>query len=352
MNFMLLISWRLQNLLLITPPFYNYSLAFIFDFFGGLFLIDLLSHLTEIYMQQKKIVVVGSCNTDMVIKADRLPIPGETVLGGTFFMNPGGKGANQAVAAARMGGRVTFISKTGNDVFGKQSVVLYNAEDIKTDYIFSDPSNPSGVALITVDSFGENCIVVASGANASLCPADIDKAAPEIESCDLVLMQLEIPVNTVEYVAEMANRKNIKVILNPAPARALSDQLLKNTYIIVPNRSEAEILSGIKVTDRESARQAADIISAKGVSIVVITLGSQGALIKDHEEYHFVDAVKVDALDTTAAGDVFCGTLCVGLSEGRSILDAVKMAAKASAITVTRMGAQSSIPHRAELQTI
>lgn len=303
-------------------------------------------------MQGKKIVVVGSCNTDMVIKADRLPIPGETVLGGTFFMNPGGKGANQAVSAARMGGNVTLISKTGNDVFGKQSMMLYDSENIKTDYIFSDPNNPSGVALITVDSNGENCIVVASGANANLFPADIEKAYAEIENSDLVLMQLEIPIDTVEYVAEIASKKNIKVILNPAPARALSDNLLKNLYIIIPNRSEAEILSGIKVTDLEKARQAADIISAKGVNIVVVTLGSEGALIKDFDEYHFVEAVKVDAMDTTAAGDVFCGSVCVGLAEGKSILDSVKMAARAAAITVTRMGAQSSIPYRSELSSL
>lgn len=303
-------------------------------------------------MQSKKIVVVGSCNTDMVIKADRLPIPGETILGGIFFMNPGGKGANQAVSAARMGGNVTLISKTGNDVFGKQSVMLYTAENIKTDYIYSDPKHPSGVALITVDSYGENCIVVASGANAYLSPSDIDKASSEIESSDLVLMQLEIPIETVEYVAEMANRKGIKVILNPAPARALSDNLLKHLYIIIPNKSEAEILSGIRVSDIESAKQAADIISAKGVGIVVITLGSQGALIKDNNEYHFVEAFKVDAVDTTAAGDTFCGTVCVGLSEGRSILDSVKLAARAAAITVTRMGAQTSIPYRSELSSL
>jgi len=303
-------------------------------------------------MQSKKIVVVGSCNTDMVIKADRLPIPGETILGGTFFMNPGGKGANQAVAAARMGGNVTLISKTGNDVFGKQSVMLYATENIKTDFIYSDPKHPSGVALITVDSNGENCIVVASGANAYLNPSDIDKATAEIESSDLVLMQLEIPIETVEYVAGMANRKGIKVILNPAPARTLSDNLLKQLYIIIPNKSEAEILSGIKVCDIESAKQAADIISAKGVDIVVITLGSQGALIKEYNEFLFVEAVKVDALDTTAAGDTFCGAVCVGLSEGRTILDAVKLAARAAAITVTRMGAQASIPYRSELSSL
>jgi ribokinase len=300
-------------------------------------------------MESKKIVVVGSCNTDMVIKADRLPVPGETILGGTFFMNPGGKGANQAVAASRMGGAVTLISKTGNDVFGKQSVMLYTAESIKTDYIFSDPKHPSGVALITVDSYGENCIVVASGANAYLTPQDINKAIAEIEGCDLILMQLEIPLETVEYVAELASKKGVKVILNPAPARALSDNLLKNLYIIVPNRSEAEILSGIKVADIESAKLAADIISAKGVDIVVITLGSQGALIKEYDTYHFVEAFPVEAVDTTAAGDTFCGSVCVGLSEGLSILDSVKMAAKAAAITVTRMGAQTSIPYRSEL---
>lgn len=303
-------------------------------------------------MQSKKIVVVGSCNTDMVIKADRLPVPGETILGGTFFMNPGGKGANQAVAAARLGGNVTLISKTGNDVFGKQSVMLYNTENIKTDYIYSDSRHPSGVALITVDSQGENCIVVASGANAYLTPSDIDKASAEIENSDLVLMQLEIPIETVEYVAEMANKKGIKVILNPAPARALSNNLLKNVYIIIPNKNEAEILSGIKVSDIESAKQAADIISAKGVDIVVITLGSQGALIKEYAEYHFVEAYKVDALDTTAAGDTFCGSVCVGLSEGRSILNSVKFAARAAAITVTRMGAQASIPYRSELSSL
>ena len=300
----------------------------------------------------KKIVVVGSCNTDMVIKADRLPVPGETILGGTFFMNPGGKGANQAVAAARMGGNVTLISKTGNDVFGKQSVMLYTAENIKTDYIFSDPKHPSGVALITVDAQGENCIVVASGANASLSPSDIDKASAEIESSDLILMQLEIPIETVEYVAEKAQKKDIKVILNPAPARALSDNLLKNLYIIIPNKSEAEILSGIKVTDIESAKIAANIISSKGVNIVVITLGSQGALIKEYDDFLFVDALKVEALDTTAAGDTFCGAVCVGLSEGKSILESVKLAARAAAITVTRMGAQSSIPYRSELSSL
>ena len=285
----------------------------------------------------------------MVIKADRLPIPGETVIGGTFLMNAGGKGANQAVAAARQGGKVTFISKTGNDVFGKQSVELYNSEGINTDFIFSDPKNPSGVALIMVDSHGENCIAVASGANGNLTPADIEKAKAEIETADFVLMQLEIPIETVEYAAALAYKKAIPVILNPAPARTLSDKLLKCLYLVTPNETEAEILSGIKVFDWESAKQAANVISAKGVENVVITMGSMGAFIKERDQYYAVEASKVKAVDTTAAGDCFSGTLCVGLSEGKSILEAVKTASKVSAITVTRMGAQSSIPYRNEM---
>jgi ribokinase len=303
-------------------------------------------------MQPGKIIVIGSSNTDMVIQSDRLPNPGETIIGGDFLMNPGGKGANQAVAAARMGGHVTFISKTGNDLFGKQSMDHYNAEGINTEYIFSDPKNHSGIALITVDANGENCIVVASGANASLSPSDIESARAEIESCALVLMQLEIPIETVEYAAEMANQKGIRVILNPAPARALSDKLLRGLYILIPNTNEAEILSGIQVTDWESARKAANALSARGVKNVVITLGSLGALIKEGNEYYTVQATKVTAVDTTAAGDTFCGTLCVGLSEGKSIVDSVAIASKASALAVTRMGAQSSIPYRSELSSL
>lgn len=303
-------------------------------------------------MRTKKIIVIGSCNTDMVIKSDRLPIPGETVIGGTFLMNAGGKGANQAVAAARQGGNVTFVSKTGNDVFGKQSVELYNSEGINTDYIFSDPKNPSGVALIMVDSHGENCIVVASGANGNLMPSDIEKTKNELEAADFVLMQLEIPIETVEYAAAVASKKGIPVILNPAPARTLSGKLLKCLYLVTPNETEAEILSGIKVFDWESAKQAANVISTKGVENVVITMGSMGAFIKEKNQYAIVEATKVDAVDTTAAGDCFSGTLVVGLSEGKTILESVRTACKASAIAVTRMGAQASIPFRNELSLL
>jgi len=301
-------------------------------------------------MNSRNIVVVGSSNTDVVVKTERLPVPGETVLGNSFMMNPGGKGANQAVAASRLGGNVTFITKTGNDLFGRQSIELFTEENINTNFIFSDSNHPSGVALIMVDSLGENCIVVASGANMSLSSSDIKKASNAFEQAGILLMQLEIPMQTVEYTAKMAFDKGIKVILNPAPAAYLKEDLYKCLYAIVPNKTEAEILSGIKVSDIDSAKRAADIIASKGVNIVVVTLGSKGALIKEGNEYNYIEAERVEAVDTTAAGDTFCGALSVALSEGLSIVEAVKLANKASAITVTREGAQNSIPYRNEIQ--
>lgn len=296
-----------------------------------------------------KIVVIGSSNTDMVVKSERIPVPGETILGGTFMMNPGGKGANQAVAAARLGGNVTFIAKAGNDIFGRQAVEGYKKDGINTGFIFTDAENPSGVALITVDSKGENCIVVAPGANASLDRADIDIAREEIENAGIVLMQLETPMDTVCYAAEMAAAKGIKVVLNPAPAAMLPDKLLENLYMLIPNETEAEILSGVKVTDCESACRAASVISSKGVDIVVVTMGSRGALVKSGGDFYEVPSVKVKAVDTTAAGDTFCGALCVALSEGRDIADAVRFANKCASVSVTRMGAQASVPYRREI---
>lgn len=298
----------------------------------------------------KKIVIIGSSNTDMVVKSSKLPVPGETVLGGDFAMNPGGKGANQAVAAARLGGDVTFICKVGNDMFGKQAIALYEKEGIDISQVSTDDKCQSGVALITVDSTGENCIAVASGANGTLSPSDIDKAAGVINKADLVLMQLETPLDTVEYAAELASRNGIKVILNPAPAQTIPDKLLRSLYMIVPNTTEAELLSGKKIDSWESACNAAKIIADKGVKIVIITLGAMGALVLDNGEYHKAEVQKIDAVDTTAAGDTFCGALCVALSEGLSIMDAVTFANKASGISVSRMGAQPSIPKREELE--
>lgn len=295
------------------------------------------------------IVVVGSSNTDMVIKAGRLPAPGETVLGGTFMMTAGGKGANQAVAAARLGGNVVFIAKTGDDIFGKQAIDLFKQEGIDTGHIIPDSENPSGVALITVDANGENCIVVASGANAALKPADLQKAKHIIENAALVLIQLEIPVETVGYVVNLAAENGVKVVLNPAPAALLPDELLRKIAIITPNETEAGLLSGIKVTNRESAEAAARLLAAKGIETVIVTMGAEGALLLHDGMCHFFEAPVCNAIDTTAAGDVFNGALAVALFNGKSILEAVPFAIRAASVSVGRMGAQSSAPYLHEL---
>jgi ribokinase len=300
-------------------------------------------------MKKPAITVIGSSNTDMVIKADHLPIPGETILGGTFFMNPGGKGANQAVAAARLGGEVNFICKTGDDIFGRQSLRIFNEEGINTSFLISDPAYPSGVALITVDKNAENCIVVASGANATLSPTDLLQARDMIAQSSIILMQLEIPLETVSYVAAMAYEKNIPVILNPAPAFTLPDELLSTISILTPNKTEAEMLSGIRVHDIESAKEAANKINARGVKTVIITLGNKGVLILNKNLFTHIPAIPVTAVDTTAAGDTFNGALVVALSQGEDILLATAFACKAAAISVTRIGAQASIPYRREV---
>lgn len=302
-------------------------------------------------MNSPTIVVVGSTNTDMVIKASHLPQPGETILGGTFFMSAGGKGANQAVAAARLGGSVLFIAKTGYDIFGKQSIELFEKEGIDISGIQRDHYQPSGVALITVDDKGENCIVVAPGANAALTPGDVDEAKEKIENASLLLVQLETPIETVEHVADIALSKKIKFVLNPAPAAKLSDELLKKISIITPNQKEAEMLTGIKVSDQSSAKQAANFLHDKGIETVIITMGAMGAFVFHENKYSMIPGHKVNVVDTTAAGDVFNGALVVALSEGKSMEEAVAFACKASAISVTRLGAQASAPDRKEVET-
>jgi len=301
-------------------------------------------------MNPSSIVVIGSTNTDMVIMSDHLPAPGETILGGNFFMNPGGKGANQAVAAQRLGGNVTFIAKTGNDIFGERSVRLFKEEGINTDFLLTDPVNPSGVALITIDKNAENTIVVASGANATLSSADIEPATAVIKNAAIVLMQLEIPLDTVLYAAEIAATNGAKVILNPAPACPLPDALFQHISIITPNETEAEMLSGIRVTDIESARTAAMALRNKGVDTVIITLGAKGAFISNADMEMLMPSPVVKAVDTTAAGDVFNGALAVALAEGWALANAVNFGCRAAAISVTRLGAQAAAPYRHEIK--
>jgi ribokinase len=302
-------------------------------------------------MNKSSIVVIGSTNTDMVIKTTRLPSPGETVLSGDFFMNPGGKGANQAVAAARLGGSVTFVTKTGKDLFASQAKQLLEKEGIATDYVFTDERLSSGVALIMVDQRGENCIAVASGANASLSSSDIEKSAKKIIEAELILLQLEISIETVVFAAELASSHRVKVILNPAPAQQLPANLLKNVHTLTPNRKEAGMLTGITIAenDEDAAMQAAVILHEMGPDQVIITLGSRGALLYSNGEHIFVRAPEVHALDSTAAGDVFNGALAVAMTGGQSVKTAVTFACKAAALSVTRLGAQASAPYLREL---
>ncbi len=295
------------------------------------------------------IVVIGSANTDMVVKTSRFPEPGETIIGGDFFMFPGGKGANQAVAAARLGGKVSFISKVGADVFGTQSKEGFIQENINIDHLITDPNHPSGVALITVNAEGENEIVVASGANAHLTPKDIDQASSLIASANIILTQLEIPIKTVGYLIQLSKDLDKKLILNPAPAQSLEDESLDGLYCITPNQTEAELITGIKVDSKEQANQAANYLLEKGVKHVVITMGPHGSFYKSKTEQFFIKADTVKAIDTTAAGDVYNGALATGLSVGRSWRDAIILATKAAGISVTRMGAQASAPMLEEI---
>lgn len=300
-------------------------------------------------MNKRRIVVIGSTNMDMVVKTTHIPVPGETVLGGAFLMNPGGKGADQAVSVARLGGEVTFISRVGNDVFGKQSTQAFEEEGIDTSGVIEDHHAPSGVALITVDETGENSIVVASGANLNLSPEDVGSYLKKIPDVGIILMQLEIPMETVKFAARYAAAQGIMLILNPAPSNSQVSELFPLIDIITPNSNEAEMLTGIAVTDLPSARRAAEKLFQQGVKHVAITLGANGAVLFNHEGFSVIPATKVEAIDTTAAGDVFNGALALAIAEEKDLISAIHFACQAASITATRMGAQSSIPYRKEL---
>jgi ribokinase len=295
-----------------------------------------------------EILVIGSSNTDMVVKTQDLPLPGETKLGGKFFMNAGGKGANQAVAAARLGGQVTLVTKLGNDIFGRKTLAGLRQEHINTNYVFFDENEPSGTALIIVNAKGENCIVVAPGANANLLPADIKKV-DTLHSAAVILLQLEIPLATIEYIAKLARLNNQKLILNPAPAQKLNDKLLRGLYLITPNETEAFELTGIQVKDEITASMAADVFLRRGVENVIITLGRQGAFFQNSHLKIKVSAPDVEPSDTTAAGDTFSAAITVGITENMGWEKAMQFAVQAASISVTRMGAQSSVPYRKEI---
>ena len=298
-----------------------------------------------------RIVVVGSSNTDMILKLDRIPRPGETILGGEFVTAAGGKGANQAVAAARAGGSVTFVARVGQDMFGEQAIAGLIENGVNVDHVQFD-SSPSGVALIFVGEDAENSIGVASGANANVSPADVRKAKHAFAAADVVIMQLETPLDTVHAAAELADGAGALVILNPAPAQPLPDKLLKKISILTPNETEAELLTGIQVDNEDTCNRAADSLLRKGVQTVIITLGSRGAFVATSTSRQHVPGFEVKQVDTTAAGDAFNGALAVALAEGMSMFDAVCFANAAGAMAVTRMGAQPSAPNRDEIDRL
>ncbi|MEI7729840.1 MAG: ribokinase [Verrucomicrobiota bacterium] len=301
-------------------------------------------------MSKPAIIVVGSSNTDMIIRLDHIPKPGETILGGEFLTAAGGKGANQAVGAARAGGAVTFVARVGGDMFGEQAIAGFRHDGIGVEYVLRDQAAPSGVALIFVAKDGENSIAVASGANGKLSVADITDARSAFAGARVCVMQLETPLKTVQAAAKLAAQLGLTVILNPAPARPLPDRLLRQITILTPNESEAELLTGIAVKDPASAARAAAQLRSKGAQTVVLTLGPRGALVADAVGYRLIPGFKVKAVDTTAAGDIFNGALAVALAEGRSLDAAVRFANAAAALSVTKLGAQPSAPRRPEIE--
>lgn len=298
-----------------------------------------------------RIFVVGSSNTDMVVVSERLPGPGETVLGGRFLCTPGGKGANQAVAAARLGGRVHFIGCVGRDGWGDAALESLAREGIDVSGARRDPGEPSGVALILVDGAGRNLISVAPGANAALRPEHLTPLEETLTADDWLLLQLEIPFETVEAAIETASRKGARILLDPAPM-AQPERVrswLRNITVCKPNEHECELLTGIKVSDLASARQARAALGRQAPCSLITTLGEQGAVVVGEAEAA-VPAPAVRSVDSTAAGDCFSAALAVELAQGSPIEEAMRFACRAAAVSTTRPGAQASLPHRRELE--
>ncbi|MFZ6800507.1 ribokinase [Undibacterium sp. Di24W] len=293
-----------------------------------------------------QIAVVGSINMDMVFKTPRMPTPGETLMGHSFHQVHGGKGANQAVAAARMGADVDFVANVGDDLNGKSCLQALAQDGIQLQHVRVVPESATGVAGILLDDAGENCIVLTNGANALMSLADIDNASNTIAKAKLLLCQLETPLTTVLHAIDCAQRAKVKVVLNPAPAQSLSDAVLAQVDYLVVNETEAALLSGLPVTDVASAESAAALLRERGARVVLLTLGASGMWVAAPDGAYFLPAFKVEVVDTTAAGDTFVGSFAVAIAEGRDLRAACMFAQSAAALAVTQLGAQTSIPYR------
>jgi ribokinase len=301
--------------------------------------------------RRPKIAVIGSTNIDYTMKMSRLPQPGEAVTNATFLQTFGGKGANQAIAAARAGSDTWFVSCVGPEDLATRLIADFRADGMHTDFIFREEDCPSGVALVMAGEGGQNYLSVAPGSNYRLTPERIDRAGPAIEGAAMVLLQYEIPVETILALMARASARGVPVMMNYAPVQSIEPALIKGAQILVVNEGEAQLLSGLRVTGMTSAAEAADRLQSMGPPTVIVTLGPAGAWVSSPELRGPVNPFKVDAVDSTAAGDTFCGALAVGLAEGRSLGDALRFASAAAALTVTRFGAQPSIPPRAEIES-
>ncbi|OQY21970.1 MAG: ribokinase [Chloroflexi bacterium] len=298
------------------------------------------------------VTVVGSLNMDLVARAPRIPRPGETIIGGEFRNVPGGKGANQAIAAARLGATVSMVGRVGRDTFAGPLLDNLDADGIDHTFVVQDPEAATGVALIVVDDGGENSIVVASGANMRLSPADVDGAEAAIAGADALLLQLEIPLETVIRAAKIARARAVKIILNPAPARSLPAELLSLVDVLIPNESETALLTGLPVGDQAEAKTAAAALQDSGVGTVILTLGERGAMLATEGKTELFPAFDVTPVDTTAAGDAFVGGFAVALAEGRTLSEAVRWGNGAGGLAATKLGAQPSLPARRDLERL
>jgi len=297
-----------------------------------------------------RIVVLGSLNMDLIVRMNRLPAPGETVLGGDLVTALGGKGANQAVAAARLGGQISMVGRVGMDANGHAQRAALEAAGVDTQWLLPDPSSPTGVAFILLDQAGQNSIVVSPGANQHITANDVPAIKPVLEDAACLVMQLETPLETVTAAAALASQMGVRVILNPAPAQELPKDLLKNVDSLILNETEAALLTGMPVNGDAAAHAAGKQLLSKGGRCVAVTLGGRGAFWITPQHSGFVQAYKVDVVDTTAAGDAFVGAMAVALAEGWEQDNATHFACAAGAIAVTRLGAQPSLPTLEEVK--